>query len=680
MDLHSRSEYPVTLPWLSRSGAMPSMPGGGDQQIATLRSLLEKIRDHPHLTEEIAWPSDRTTTIRDSTHRLGACGLVKRVDRKTVQITEAAERWLETDDNELLIATLHAHVRVVGEILDVLTAVDFSHEDLKILANERYGLGWSSLDQLRRRTNWLRCASLVELRFDNKLTITQEGRRFVQGLQVADPSRLPHSQQAATDEPIKINEASESTQTILDSLDEASLKARKPTLGYIPKGVNGDAIASLQALVSCAIPIIARKDLYEFCQAEFGSKESSTAATITMLRGTGLVEQVGLDTFAATDQAKAWVNSGDNLELARILHSNILFFGEILESLEDSDRAPGLAAYSSQMYGMPREDVSGIRTRLQILRGCGLIEEISYARFRLTPLGEAFKETLPLLPPGASSTIEPQPSPEDADVMAVGDTLAQEIMAASRASANPTRFENAIAAAFEYLGLDARRDGSPGNTDVIITVPFGQTKTKLIIVDAKTASSGVVREQQVNYDTLREHKKKHGADQVAVIGPSFAEDRIKKRAKEHAVTLISAEFLAEVLRRQADSPLAPHELINLFDPAQQEQLRAAWGRASREASLLTHVMNLLIRESSEADTFLGGGLSVEHIYLILRGEMEAKPDPQEIEKVLTLLASPLIRGVAQRGKNFFALESADVTALRFEALAKALRQVTIMLE
>ncbi|MFE7980815.1 restriction endonuclease [Streptomyces cellulosae] len=678
MDLQSRPEYPATLPWLSRSGAMPSMPGGHDQQIATLRALLEQIRDHPHLADQIAWPSDRTTTIRDATHRLGACGLVRRVDRKTVQLTEAACQWLETSNNELLIATLHAHVRFVGEILGILENGDVSHEELKNLANERFALGWSSLDQLRRRTNWLRCATLVELRFDNKLTITEAGRDLLRSLELADPSKLPHSQHAVPGQPVEINEASEATKSLLENLDEEALKARKSTIGYIPKGVNGDAIASLQALASCAIPSVSRKDLYAFCQAEFGSKESSISATVTMLRGTGLVEQTGLDTFAATEQARAWVNSGDHLELARILHSNILFFGEILESLTDSDRAPSLAAYASQMYGMPREDVSGIRTRLQILRGCGLIEEISYARFRLTPLGEAFKETIPLLPPEAGA--EPATSHNEPNALAAGEVLAEEIIAASKDSANPTRFENAIASAFEYLGLDARRDGSPGNTDVIITVPFGQTKMKLIIIDAKSSASGVVREQQVNFDTLREHKKKHSADQVAVVGPSFAEDRIRKRAEEHGVSLISATFLAEVLRRQTDSPLAPHELVVLFDPKQQEQLKAAWVRASREASLLTHVMNLLIRESSEADTFLGGGLSVEHIYLILRGEMESKPDPQEIEKVLTLLASPLIRGVAQRGRNYFALESADVTALRLESLAGALRQVTIMLE
>jgi hypothetical protein len=656
------------------------MPGGHDQQITTLTALLEQIQNHPHLADEIAWPSDRTTTIRDATHRLGACGLVRRVDRKTVQLTDPAHQWLATGNDELLIATMHAHVRFVGEILAILENEDIGHEELKNIANERFALGWSSLDQLRRRTNWLRCAALVELRFDKKLTITESGRAFLQSLELADPSKLPHSQQAAPDQPVVITEASEATAKIIEKLDEATLKARKSTIGYIPKGTNGDAIASLQALASCAIPSISRADLHTFCQREFGSKESSIAATITMLRGTGLVEQIGLDTFAATEHARAWANSGDHLELARILHSHILFFGEILESLTDSDRAPSLAAYAAQMYGMPREDVSGIRTRLQILRGCGLIEEISYARFRLTPLGDAFKETIPLLPPEAGRSAEAAASHSESNELPAGDTLAHEVLEAAKDSANPARFENAIAAAFEYLGLDARRDGSPGNTDVIINVPFGQSKVKLIIIDAKSSASGVVREQQVNFDTLREHKKKHGADQVAVVGPSFAEDRIRKRAKEHGVTLIGADFLAEVVRRQADAPLAPHELVGMFDLEQREKLKLAWGRASRETSLITHVMNLLIRESSEADTFLGGGLSVEHIYLILRGEMESKPDPQEIEKVLNVLASPLIRGVAQKGKNYFALESADVTALRLESLARALRQVTIMLD
>lgn len=668
------------LPWLSRAGAIPSMPGGGDQHIETLRDLLTQVRDHPHLADEIAWPTDRTTTVRDAIYRLGPCGLVRRVDRKTVQLTDEALRWLETGDDEYLIATFHANIRFVGELLQILKGGELGHDELREKANEQFGLEWSSLDQLRRRTTWLRCTELVELRFDHKLVVTEKGQNFLKSLELANPANLPHSQRSASDSPVNVSEASDASQAILDSLDEDSLRARKTTIGYIPKGVNGDAIASLQALVSCAIPSVTRKNLYSFCQEEFGSKESSTAATVTMLRGTGLIEQIGLDTFAATEHARSWISSGDNLELARVIHANILFFGEILESLTDSDRAPGLAAYASQAYGMPREDVSGIRTRLQILRGCGLIEEISYARFRLTALGEAFKESIPLLAPDMGRSAEAVTLPEEIRPTAVGEVLAVEILAASQDSNNPARFENAIAEAFKYLGLDARRDGSPGNTDVIIAIPFGQAQAKQVIVDAKSSGSGVVREQQVNFDTLREHKKKHGADRVAVVAPSFAEDRIRRRAEEHGVTLIDAEFLAEVLRRQVDSPLSPSELVVIFDSKQQGELKTSWSRAAREASLVTHVMNLLIRESSEADTFLGGGLSVEHIYLILRGEMESKPDPRDIEKVLNLLASPLIRAVAQQGKNYFALESADVTGLRLEALARALRQVTAMLE
>lgn len=284
------------------------MPGGHGQHVTTLRSLLELIRDHCHLADEIPWPTDRTTTVRDAMHRLGACGLAKRVDRKTVQLTDAAQLWLEKNDDELLMATLHAHVRFVGEILSVLKDGDLSHDELRSLANERFGLGWSSLDQLRRRTNWLRCAALIELRFDKKLTLTQAGRDFLPSIEVADASKLPHSQQADQTRVVDVSKASETTQSLLNDLDELRLKARKSTIGFIPKGTNGDAIASLQALVSCTIPSVSRKDFYNFCQTEFGSKESSTSATISMLRGTGLVEQIGLDTFAATAgcHARTW--------------------------------------------------------------------------------------------------------------------------------------------------------------------------------------------------------------------------------------------------------------------------------------------------------------------------------------------------------------------------------------
>ena len=75
----------------------------------------------------------------------------------------------------------------------------------------------------------------------------------------------------------------------------------------------------------------------------------------------------------------------------------------------------------------------------------------------------------------------------------------------------------------------------------------------MVTVDAKTTSSSVVTEGIVDFDTLKEHQKKHGSDYIAIVGRDFNE-RLVKRAKEHGVVLFDVDSLEQFLAKHQQAP------------------------------------------------------------------------------------------------------------------------------
>jgi hypothetical protein len=173
---------------------------------------------------------------------------------------------------------------------------------------------------------------------------------------------------------------------------------------------------------------------------------------------------------------------------------------------------------------MPRSDVGGIRNRLQLLKAAGLIVERANWRYQSTPLGEEVASRTPLQ---AAADLSAPQRPETNSVSQVElnldtERLCRELLEAGVASDTPIRLEKAVAAAFAFLGFDARHIGGAGKTDVLLTLVMPGGRPVRTIIDAKSARSGVVNENAVSFDTLIEHKKHHDADFVGLIGPSFA--------------------------------------------------------------------------------------------------------------------------------------------------------------
>lgn len=663
-------EYEQARPWSNRSFSMPAVPGGNLGQIKVLRCLLSSLRSGVHVDEPLQIPDGGGSTVTFSSmgQRLQPAGLVARTGKNSWLLTRQAEAWLDSEDDGYLISILHSNIRFVGELLHEARE-GLTQSDLLDLAASRYGCSWDSLDQIRRRTAWLRAGGFLGLDFRHQVTPTDAGFGLLEKLEIYRPGatrkRAPVPEVATVPPPADLVQA---------ALASADISQRKAKIGYIPRN-EGNALNSLRKFSLAMKDGVSREEIDRFGSSEFGLRASSTASALSSLKSAGLVRQVGFDEYAATELAIVCADGDSNIDYLRVLHTKFRFFGEVLEALEEVDTPRDLAALGKLRYGMPREDIAEVRTRLQMMRECGLIEEVSWGHYRLLEQGRALLAELPceILEP---ERIESDPFPADRDVQESGlldcEGICEELNTSSRSSGNPERFEAAVAQAFMYLGFEAQLLGGPGQTDVLVVANLAGGRRFTAIVDAKSSASGKVGEQQINFDTLKEHKAANSADFALAVGPSFPGSRLISRAEAHGIGLFGVEELTKLLRMHLEAPFTLVDFMSLLRVSgaiTTAIVERKWSAEIRAFRLCERVLHQLAAEAANVDAFTTGALSAHDLYLILRTESADPPSPSEIESALSLLSSDLLHAVQKNGSQYFILEDPQTTARRLHRLA-----------
>lgn len=130
-------------------------------------------------------------------------------------------------------------------------------------------------------------------------------------------------------------------------------------------------------------------------------------------------------------------------------------------------------------------------------------------------------------------------------------------------SDSPTNFEEAIKDAFNFLGFEGELIGGKGDTDVLLTANIGQESFK-VNVDGKTSKSGKIIDRQIDWISLRDHKKKNKADFIVIVGPKFSGGNLKERANEYYISLIKTEDLIKLIEAHSKFPFTLTELKDLF--------------------------------------------------------------------------------------------------------------------
>lgn len=678
--VESSQSMVIPLPWTSRISAMPYMPGGGKNQVQNLDALLSTVDSSEGLiTATVDLGDGVERALRDAVKQIAPAGFIVHLDRQHLAVSEEARAWITSRDPLDLLAIFHRHVRFVGELLRALEDGHKSVRELMDVAADEYQLQWATLDQVRRRVTWLSAMGFLEYKTNTLVGLTEPGLAAVANLQLGGPEQIPR-----TDPSVTIPEAPEPIATLLAGLTSEVLATRNPILGYIPRGNGGtDLVDSLYLLVNAASPNISRADLLTFTHKTFGVSESSFGAVMTTLTRSGLLEQTGFNIYSPSKPAAAWLETQSTLDLVLLMHHNYLFMLEIVPLLAEFDKAPDLARTAFEHYGLPRVDVGGIRTRLQLLKAAGLIVERANWRYQPTPLGERIALEVPL-----QAAVDEEESGDTKDLLAKAspspaDRLVLELEAAAVAADTPIRLEKAVAEAFTYLGFEARHIGGGGKTDVLATVEDSAGKPMHVILDAKAARSGTVNEGAVSFDTLKEHKEKHHADFVALVGPGFDGGRVRARAEQNGVALITVEELGRVLRRHELTPRSAATFLSLVDPrpGARKDLESGWSQTERRITLLSQVVAVLAQEAREADEVTRGALSTEQIYLIVRDEIDPRPSVRDIEQVLQLLEHPLIASVYRiegnsgRSTTYRLIDAPGLVADKTAALGRSIARV-----
>lgn len=650
---------------------MPTVPGGQEKQLEVLRSALDYIATHtPDRESLIPWPSaDKQAQAGEVANQLAPAGLVQRLPNQRIALTDDARQWLVARDDDFLITVMHNNVRFVGELLAELGTEGLTASEARRIANDKYHLGWGSLDQVHRRTAWLQATEMIKQTFDHRLVPTMRGMTLLDRLNVATSDEIAYVTADVDASAIALPTAPPQIQALLDDLDEQALCTRRaPSSMYVPKG-RGSAIDTLTPLrmqVEVMAPDGTKSSFLTFCGTQFNSAEASARAGLDTLRNCGLIQQTGFETYAATPAAKSWLESDEPLDLLRILHAHLRCVAELLTLMQEPRSVGELGSLATETYGVRLHDPA-LRVRLQLLRECDLVRLMTASTYQATARGLAFAELMPLehARPAELGTN----SLDSASAGRPASTaLVEELQDAAQDTRQPARFEAAVAAVLRSLGLHAVDLGGPGDTDVLVTVRTTPTSYTKVIVDAKATSHPSVLEGAIDFTTLEEHRRRHNADRVALVGIGFDAGRTLKRARDQGVALITVDQLAEVVDRHRTSPLTPVELLALFESDGQDDL---WTVADQRSALITAVIRAVAEEAEYVEE-AGEGFTSKDIHKTLRRALSPTPSQEDVTAVLDLLASPLVAGIVPDGKGAYRPGApAEAIGARLQAIANA---------
>ncbi|AQZ65496.1 hypothetical protein BKM31_32175 [[Actinomadura] parvosata subsp. kistnae] len=533
--------------WRDRSNSLGYIQGGTGAQAALLRQVLLQLPREGTETLEWQTPEEKLVSARceDLCRRvLSAPGLAERSAGGQWKASAYAQQWLENEDSSFLAAHLHANVKFIGELL-LAIGNQTKHADLLEVARESYGLNWATLSPVRDRTGWLRSLGMIEL-WGQQVVRTELGDALLEIL----PLCPPESARGERDEATELDDGEEGELSFYDKslqLEQVDLRSRRALIGYIPRGNtsgsrDGDstltASAALRKLVALLGDGAGLEEYSEQCGSEFGISKASFTSTMHTLRHTGLVEQTAFNHFAPSEEAHRLVDEGNERLLAAYMHARYLFFGEILCHLGQPATTSALVAVAKNVYGYTQATNGEVRLRLSFLQDAGLIERVDWQRFRVTAAGLSFAKMLTLqlhieAEPEETGTAEPQNAPPYPEPEAVIAQLRQY----GNVGTDSRDFEQAVARAFAFFGFQTEHLGGSGRTDVLGIAQLATKDRYRIIVDAKSSGSGQVAESSVKFDALRDHKRKHKADHVVVVGPEFA-PRLKNWAAENKAILM----------------------------------------------------------------------------------------------------------------------------------------------
>lgn len=471
-------------------------------------------------------------------------------------------------------------------------------------------------------------------------------------------------------------------QVLREALPPAfSLEQRAKGVMPMPGGYDG-YLASTRRI--CAIIDELRPTSAELSARisdEFGVGVKGARNRESFLRKVGIIRVDG-GLVHVTEWTRRWLESSDDDVLVALLHSRCRFIGEMLFETRTPRSVDDLLAIVSVRYGLKWDTNTQINNRRGWLQSAGHLTVDGDGMISVTDAGRALLARLDLQRPDegtGASVPKPLPSPAAptespatpaATQVPAPEALALEIESSSTDSGDPNRFERAVRDAFAFLGFEAEWLGGSGQTDVLLDAPLGKESSFSVTVDAKTTAKGSLGDQQVDWQTLDDHRELHKADYCALVAPNPSTGRLAERAQNHHVAVLSARQLAGLVRQHARVPLVLSEYRALFttggmvDTTDLDEIADDGDRLVRLAAALCQTLN------DDCMTF--GPLRARDLWMTLaRSEIGEGSSEEEIQTLLDALGSPLVRAIDGSATDGYVLAtSPKVTQMRLRLLGE----------
>ncbi|MFC4017526.1 hypothetical protein ACFOW4_06160 [Micromonospora sp. GCM10011542] len=670
-------------PWAERSQTIGALPGKRDNLLAALRVVLESLPAGPGTQVSLVRANGASVDAdldEVCKRQLSAMGLVSRRGDGVWVPAAAASSWLADESSRSLAVYLQGRVKFFGELLQALPE---THARADLLEKAKsFGLFWTSPDQIHRRITWLTALGLVE-RWGNRYVLTTSGEAFLGEAILTPPDEAAKTPPFTRLDEAELPEPADWVARRIRELTPLALRGRKSLIGYIPRGRNArgrDEAGAGQSLIESVKAVCdilgggaTAEEFFERCNARLGMKKSSFSSTLHSFRHLGAIDLVAFQRYGVSAEFSGLLELGNEIDLVRYLHTRYAFVAEMLGHADAATPVGELVRIAKEQYGQPLSDAE-VRTRLGFLSDAGLVERIDWMRYRTTELGRLLAAELPLLEPlGERADGAPDEEAVNADdPPATAETLAGQLRACAYRSDASEEFEAAVATAFRFLGFRAEHLGGSGRTDVLLTAELAAAERYQAIVEVKSSAAGMVAENSIKFDALKDHQRKHLADYGLVVGPGFG-GRIRDWAVNNGFTLLTVDDLAALLSRHQISPLTLTELRVLFERTGDDltDIEEQYNGAERSSDLITCLMELLYKEANDEEPLKGGAISRENISYALRS-MNPRPTKAAIDECLQLLTHDLVRGAVQDGPHYRLADAPSNVMRRLAGLGMAL--------
>ncbi|MFD5093777.1 hypothetical protein ACFWMR_24480 [Amycolatopsis thailandensis] len=603
--------------WRKQAASLPSLRGGKNLWVPLTLELVEQIGAGKAI-EPAGYPDFPPALFAAAPRQGGAAPLTqpltwleygKFVKGAGLAYAENAELKLTPQGRLVhsnptpgqLAEVLISRFRLFTEALSLVAEKDSTVEEVDGHLRDRYETTWKSLGGVRSRMDWLEVLGLIEGRGNRHWGITAAGETLLARSTIVSPEAITF--RTAHVEPI--TEAPGEIKTLLGQLStsERPQDSRSTYNIWVPSPAsNPNKVANLRTIVNAAIDPIKREELLRFIADSFELRRTSVDSMMPFLRASGLLHEVGLGIYQATAPARAWVTSEDDVNFIRILHANMRFVGEMIQTVEAGVTRTEMYREAAK-HGL---NVDKSRWIASFLEDTALIEQPRYGSLRATATGITLLAELPLAEPPTplerpevSSATPRRANQED------HPSLKEELTTFSRSPqalglGSGKAFERSVRDAFRALGFRAETISGSSDTDVVVRWQ-DETDTEVVaIVEAKSRSNGYVTHSDFSDIALETHRSQHKAHFAALVGPAFHGDTIKNMAAKRGWAMVEAGRLGEIVEAATELGLGPTETGILFKvPDGFDELDRIIGQRRRELSVLSFVVAQLAEEAAD---------------------------------------------------------------------------------